>query len=130
MPASVVRIIPNGEKKIFSYEEACELLPLIRRITAQSEQELKRVIAFMKHAAMSSDRKRELQSKADEIVFRWSAKVSRTGAVVKGLWIVDFDMGEGYYCWKYNEETISHWHGYNEGFSKRVPLDKEIILTT
>ena len=121
--AGVVQIVPSGKRRVFTLEEAVELLPLLKRITARSEQELRRVVAFMKHAGLSSDRRRELQAKADDIVFRWSSKVSRTGALVKGLWIVDFDSGDGFYCWKYGEESIMYRHGYGEGFSARVPLD-------
>jgi hypothetical protein len=26
-------------------------------------------------------------------------------------------------CWRHGEETITHWHGLNEGFGGRKPLD-------
>ena len=44
------------------------------------------------------------------------------GIVVKGLWLVDFDNGEGYYCWKYPEPAIRHYHGYDEGFAGRMKI--------
>ena len=43
------------------------------------------------------------------------------GLEIKGLWLVDFDSGAGYYCWKYPESSLGHFHGYDEGFSGRVP---------
>ena len=44
------------------------------------------------------------------------------GLEIKGLWLVDFDSGAGYYCWKYPEPAIDHFHGYEEGFAGRLPL--------
>ena len=32
------------------------------------------------------------------------------------------EIGEGYYCWSYPEETIGHYHGYDEGFAGRIPI--------
>jgi hypothetical protein len=50
-----------------------------------------------------------------DIVNGWADEVRALGVEVKGLWLVDFDNGEGYYCWKYPEETVGHYHGYEEG---------------
>ena len=30
-------------------------------------------------------------------------------------------------CWKLGEKRITHWHGTNEGFSSRKPLDERIL---
>jgi hypothetical protein len=35
---------------------------------------------------------------------------------------VDFDNGGGYYCWCYPEETVAHYHGYDDGFSGRTRI--------
>jgi hypothetical protein len=29
-------------------------------------------------------------------------------------------------CWKYGEEAITHWHGLEEGFAGRKPIDERI----
>ena len=59
-------------------------------------------------------------------VKRWMAKMARLGLVVKGLWLVDFDTGDGYLCWKFPELKIGQYHGYHEGYTKRRPL-REVI---
>jgi hypothetical protein len=41
------------------------------------------------------------------------------GVEVKGLWLVDFDNGSGYYCWQWPEEGLEYFHGYEEGFEAR-----------
>jgi len=38
------------------------------------------------------------------------------------LWLVDFDNGEGYYCWSYPEPAITHYHGYDDGFAGRISI--------
>jgi hypothetical protein len=37
--------------------------------------------------------------------------------------MADFDNGEGFYCWKYPEIKINHWHGYQDGFSGRILVE-------
>ena len=44
------------------------------------------------------------------------------GLEAKGLWLVDFDNGEGYYCWQHPEASLSHYHGYEEGFAGRMKI--------
>ena len=45
---------------------------------------------------------------------RWAAELRDIDLEVKGLWLVDFDNGEGYYCWRYPEETVGHYHTYEK----------------
>ena len=44
------------------------------------------------------------------------------GLEVKGLWLVDFDNGEGYYCWRWPEPDLAYFHGYDEGYSGRIRI--------
>ena len=53
----------------------------------------------------------------------WARELTALGLEIKGLWLVDFDSGAGYYCWKYPEPALDHFHGYDEGFTGRVPLE-------
>ena len=52
----------------------------------------------------------------------WAEAVQDLGAEAKGLWLVDFDAGNGYYCWKHPEPTVSHYHGYDDGFAGRMKI--------
>jgi len=97
-------------KKTFSYEEAAELLPEVQRLTTGAVQEVD---------ALASDAPRD---EAQQIVGRWAESVMKMGVEVKGLWLVDFDNGSGYYCWRYPEESLQYFHGYEDGFGGRVKL--------
>jgi hypothetical protein len=97
-------------KKIFSYEEAAALLPEVQRLTAEAVGEVD---------ALANDAQRE---DAQRIVTRWAESIMEMGVDVKGLWLVDFDNGSGYYCWQYPEESLQYFHAYEDGFQGRVKL--------
>jgi hypothetical protein len=59
----------------------------------------------------------------------WQSKVEKLGGDPKGLWLVDFDCGIGYFCWKFPEEKLNHFHGYTEGFKSRLPVDENFDAT-
>jgi hypothetical protein len=98
-------------KKIFSYEEAAGLLPEVQRLT---DDAVALVESLDEAAATTSD--------YQNIVQRWAEDVMNMGIEVKGLWLIDFDNGSGYYCWRYPEESLQYFHGYEEGFGGRVRL--------
>ncbi len=64
----------------------------------------------------------ELRAEAARILASWAEEMEALGVEVKGPWLVDFDSGGGYYCWTWPEESIGHFHGYEEGFRGRVRL--------
>lgn len=61
-------------------------------------------------------------SDQQRVVGRWADSVMGLGIDVKGIWLVDFDNGSGYYCWQYPEESLQYFHGYEDGFGGRVKL--------
>ncbi len=97
-------------KKIFSYEEAAALLSEVQRLTADAAQAVD---------SLANDTARD---EAQQIVARWAESLIQMGLEVKGLWLVDFDNGSGYYCWQFPEESLQYFHGYDDGFRGRVKL--------
>ncbi len=61
------------------------------------------------------------------------AEIDAIGVQVKDLDIglLDFPCNvEGeivLLCWKLGESSITHWHGMNEGFAGRKPIDERIL---
>jgi hypothetical protein len=103
----VAAVVP---RKIFSYEEAAALLPQVQTMTAEA-------VAVIDD--LTDDTPPE---QYETVVQRWATDVMAMGIDVKGLWLVDFDNGSGYYCWKHPEESLQYFHGYDEGFQGRVKL--------
>ncbi|HET7434291.1 MAG TPA: DUF2203 family protein [Thermoanaerobaculia bacterium] len=97
-------------KKIFSYEDAIALLPAVQQITNDAVARLEDV----------AEHEIEVQQR---IISDWAETIMGLGIDVKGLWLVDFDNGAGYYCWRYPEPALEHFHGYEEGFQGRVKLN-------
>ena len=112
-----------NRKKVFSITEARELLPIVRRITEEKNSRVKVLLALLESQEnRESQKAKDLEEKVNVIVSDWQTKISKLGAEGKGLWLVDFDCGTGYYCWKFPEATLEHYHGYSEGFQARVKV--------
>ncbi len=100
---------PAPERRIFTLEEARELLPRVQEITSEA------VARFSKLPG-------NLEEARQEVVRAWAEELQGMGLEIKGVWLVDFDSGGGYYCWKYPEVGLNHFHSYDEGFAGRLPL--------
>jgi hypothetical protein len=96
-------------KRTFTLDEARALMPKVQELTAE---------AVERYAKLPGD----LEDARLEVVQAWAEELQSLGAEIKGLWLVDFDSGAGYYCWKYPEPSLNHFHSYEEGFSGRLPL--------
>lgn len=106
-------------KKHFSYEEAVALFPEVKQLTENAVTELDSILA-VEH---ESDVPAEVTEAYQRVVTQWADSMLTLGAEVKGLWLIDFDSGSGYYCWHYPESSLQHFHGYDEGFPGRVKLN-------
>ena len=97
-------------KRIFTYEEAAALLPEVQRVTDEAVEALDQ---------LADDAN---SSEYQKIVSTWAETLIDLGIEVKGLWLVDFDNGSGYYCWSHPEPSLQYFHGYEDGFRGRVKL--------
>jgi hypothetical protein len=120
--AQIHQIGAVGEPRIFTLGEAQGLLPLVRSITEQSAEELAPIKRRLNNMVATDPRTPAVQREYEGVIKRWVSKLERLGVVVKGLWLVDFDTGDGYLCWKYPELRIAHFHGYDDGYTGRRPL--------
>lgn len=124
--SAIPQIVPCDDPRMFTLAEAHALFPLVRRITEAAYRELEPVRRKLEAMVPANPRMQEVEREYEGIVKAWVGKMERLGLVVKGLWLVDFDTGDGYLCWKFPELKLGHYHGYHEGFSGRRPL-REVI---
>ncbi len=107
----------------FSYEEALTIFPVVRDLTADAALQVAAVGRELEGLEADSDRRQDLESSQQTIVEQWTREIEALGLEVKGLWLVDWDCGDGYYCWRHPEPGLAHFHGYDEGFANRVPIN-------
>jgi hypothetical protein len=133
----------------FTLAEAQSLLPRVQRLIEEAI-ELKseydeaggELESFQKHVMLmggvSLDRERALEARKrrDNAATRLRnavETVQEMGCVVKDLSIglVDFPTKlrgvEVYLCWKLGETRIEYWHGVDEGFRGRKPIDQDFL---
>jgi hypothetical protein len=112
-----------NRRGVFSLVEARQTLPVVRRITHEYSAKVESLIARLETIKLDqTDTICELEKQVNELIQTWNDKIRKLGAHPKGLWVVDFDHGEGYYCWKFPESDIMYWHGYDDGFTGRKPI--------
>ena len=93
-------------RKVFSYEEAVALLPEVRRLTDAAYRQ----VADLGGGASGGVATEEVQGRIESVIGAWAQSLMEMGIEVKGLWLVDFDNGSGYYCWRYPEEALQFYH--------------------
>ena len=86
------------------------MLPEVQRLTGEAVDALDMLADDESSAAYQ------------RVVSHWAEALMGMGIEVKGLWLVDFDNGSGYYCWSYPEPSLQYFHGYEDGFRGRVKL--------
>ena len=110
---------PETRRRTFTYDEACALLPEVRTRTAAAAAQVEVIEADVEAGRLRPEDGRQ---RTDEIVTAWANDLLARGIEVKGLWLVDFDNGSGYYCWKHPEPALQFFHGYEDGFRGRIRI--------
>jgi hypothetical protein len=132
--------------KYFDRREAEDLLPTITPWLEEARDEKQKIEAFKNELAQVASRimvlggtfpplgdllrKKNEHDEAAQNLMEIVSRIQETGVLVKDLDIglIDFpclvDGEEIYLCWKLGEGHIEFWHGVDEGFSGRKPLDE------
>ena len=108
--------------RTFTLQDAQRLLPAVRARTADAVEPARAVAERLDRLPNGHPDRDHLLVALERVVAEWTGAIQALGAVVKGLWLVDFDTGEGYYCWRYPEAAVQHYHGYDEGFAGRMKI--------
>jgi hypothetical protein len=111
--------------RVFTLAEAQELMPKVKEATAPAFELASSLAQELGQAEKVGEESRaeELRERLQALVESWAEAIRDFGPDVKGLWLVDFDSGDGYWCWAYPEEELTHWHSYEAGFSGRIPIE-------
>ncbi|HEY7213127.1 MAG TPA: DUF2203 family protein [Thermoanaerobaculia bacterium] len=110
-------------RRIFSYDEALSTFPAVRDLTTAAVRKVEALTGSLDGAEEVDARRREVEEARERIVRAWAREITSLGCEVKGLWLVDWDSGDGYYCWRFPEQSIGFFHTYDEGFAGRLPIN-------
>ena len=114
--------------RVFTLEEAKALNPDVRSMTGPVFQLAASLAEELNKLEEQDDARAEaLRDRLQVLVESWADGIRDLGADVKGLWLVDFDSGDGYWCWAYPEENLEHWHSYEGGFGSRVLINMKPV---
>ena len=106
----------------WTLEAAGAILPDVRRSTEEAFLRVEALSAEREAVAPDSPRAMQIEAEISRAVSRWIRAMEALGVDVKGAWLVDFDSGRGFYCWRWPEENLEYFHGYDEGFADRVRI--------
>jgi len=137
-----------GKPKLFTLEKAETLLPVLKSLLKramdgkQTIEQVDKDFLDLKHRILLSGglfvdvagmaRRRAERDKAVQAIKDAVAEIDSIGVQVKDLDIglLDFPCQVEdeivLLCWKYGEEKIGFWHGMEEGFAGRKPIDERI----
>ena len=109
-------------RRRFTLDEAREMLPSVKQMTAEAVKHAEEVADAIEGIDEDDPERTILGAELKLIVDGWADRIREMGLEAKGLWLVDFDNGDGYYCWQHPEPMLSHYHGYEEGFGGRIKI--------
>ena len=118
---SLLRTAIDGKKLIETVDH--ELQELAHKVFLSGGLSLN----IVQLARRKAEREKTIQNVKDAL-----AEIDATGVQVKDLDIglLDFPCTVGgntvLLCWKLGEKGITHWHGVEEGFAGRKPIDERI----
>jgi len=137
-----------AKPKTFTLDEAQMLLPVLQSLLKKAMdgkqliQEIEKEFQDLGHRILLSGgllvnvpavaRRRAESNKALQEIKDAMAEIDAIGVQVKDLDIglLDFPCVVEdeivLLCWKYGEEKIEYWHGVEEGFRGRKPIDERI----
>ena len=112
--------------KLFNLIEAREHLPLVQAITKSHQAELAPIQLRLNKMLSNDPRRAAIEDRYEGVVSIWKTKIEQLGPSVEGLWIVEFNVGEGVLSWRYPELSLSHFRLHGQSFASREKLKRYI----
>jgi len=125
----VTEIVGHGDHRVFTLGDTEMLFPLVLRITREAHAELEPVRQRLARLLPGHPEQPEVERRYETIVRRWLGKMQRLGLLVRGLWMVDFDTGDGYLCWRFPQLRIGQYYAYGEDYASRRPINEVVEET-
>jgi len=109
-------------KRSWTLETARAMMDEVRRRTESAVLDVDPLVAERDATDPGAQERLDLDRRIQQRISVWVRSMEALGLEVKGLWLVDFDNGSGYYCWNWPEDGLDYFHGYDEGFEGRTRI--------
>lgn len=106
-------VITINSRRTFTQRDAEELLPVVRRITERAATMVQDIQEQLRWIPSEEPLYKRLSAKLESEIRIWAAKVSRLGCEPCGIWLVDFDAGDGWFSWRYGEDNLNFFHTHS-----------------
>ena len=112
----------SDSRATWTLDGAREMLREVRRLTAGAVADVDELERLRDEHLSGAEERQQIEERLRSRVSRWIREMEALRVDVKGAWLVDFDNGHGCYCWRWPEERLEYFHGYDEGFSGRCRI--------
>jgi hypothetical protein len=103
---NVRTIFPLNKTKVFTHEEALDLVPLLMLISSKTKRELNVLNSQLGFFKTNSEKALAIQEKINLGLQAWSDKIRRLGAVPVSLCKVRIPGEEHQFVWEYPENRL------------------------
>mgnify|MGYP005640954739 CR=1 FL=1 len=119
-------VIPINSSRIFTQDDAEELLPVVKRLAERAATTVTDLQEQLRWTPQEEPLYKRLSNKIESTVKIWATKISRLGCEPRGIWLVDFDAGEGWFSWRFGDDGLNFFHSHKFSidralFSEELP---------
>ncbi len=109
-------------KRTFTKNEAARVAAVAEQVTDRvvgEVEELQAEIAFLPESAKSL--RKNIQERLESLHCEWVQKMRALGGSPKAMWTVDFDCGDGFFCWHHGDAIPGSFKSYEHEMDQRRP---------
>ncbi len=102
----VPKIHPLNQPRIFSHEEALELISLLKRLSSKTKKQLNLLNSQLSFQKSESPKGIALQEQISKELQSWSDNIRRLGTIPLSFGKVKIPSEQGYFLWEYPENKL------------------------
>lgn len=104
---NITSIFPLNKSKIFTIEEAQDLVPILKHISTKTKRELNILNSQLSFLKTQSEKAQLIQERINLLLQTWSDKVRRLGAIPVSMCKVRIPGENTQYIWEYPENKLN-----------------------
>lgn len=122
---NIIGIAPIDETRVFTLDEANNLVPLIARITAKYAAKAEKIMSeqrFFQKTYAPLDKIQKCDLEMGKLLNEWGLKLRKLGAYPLANGFVGINAGSFYWSWHADEKEIGFYHDFGQGGHERRAL--------